>query len=180
MDDTESKDVVLMDGERIESVLSLRNGLSKGYQGGSEAILLTDKRVIHLNANGQRRDSLFLSIQDVDVVEITNPREGFGVFLWSGLSLIVAIALWFVWDHPFGSPVAAVAVALMGVYVIGDRILSAGATHTTLRSGSSRLKWELKTAQASQDTYTFVNQLFQLKGDAGKEQPGRAQYFAPR
>ena len=74
-------DVTLMVGERIDSGLNLQNGVGQVSDGDPDVILLTDKRVIHLQARGRRRSAAFVSLQDVESVEITSEREGFGAFI---------------------------------------------------------------------------------------------------
>ena len=173
-------DVALMDGERIDAALNLRDGLSGDLDEAGDIILLTERRVIHLNASARRRTASFVSVQDIDAVEINAEREGRGAIAWGGLAFVVAIMVWRIWDHPIGSALGAVAVALMGVYLIVDYWLSPGNIHATFKAGSSELHCGLKSAEASKDIYTFVNRLFQLKGESDRHGEHRSADFAPR
>ena len=177
-------DMNLSEGEHLHSTLNLENGESAA-DGYSDVILLTSKRVIHLNANGKRREAVFLSLSDIDSVEVASERRGYGAFVWGGLAFFVAIMLWNIWDHQVGRVLGAAGVASMGVYLIMDHLLSPPKVHASFRTGSSLVRFGLKSAQASKDIYAFVNQLFQLKdGQAEqtvKEEEGRRPTdFAPR
>ena len=173
-------DVSLMDGETIDSAISLTAGLNGDYARDPDVILLTDKRIIRLTAEGRRHNAVFVALQNIDAVEITTQREGYGAFLWGGLSFFVAIMLWKVWDHPLGSGLAAAAVALMGVYLVLDRIFSPGTVQASFKAGSSQVMCGLKSDQASRDIYPFVSRLYQLKSRVAEDGTRGAGSFAPR
>ena len=99
-------DVQLMEGERIDSSITLAIG-GEGDE-SPEVLLLTDSRVIHLNGTGKRRTAVFASVDDISTVEIFTERAGMGVYVWSGLSFMVALLLWRVIDNPIGSVAAAI------------------------------------------------------------------------
>jgi hypothetical protein len=162
-------DVSLIDGERIDSAINLGDRLKDDPAGYREAVLLTDQRVIHLNANGRRRKAVFVSLRDIDAVEIVTERlGGYGALVWGGLAFFIAIALWRVWDNPWGSALAALAVASMGVYLIVDRFTSPDTIQATFRAGSSQIQCSLKGDRASMDIYAFVNRLHQLRAEGGR------------
>ena len=75
-------DVGLIDGERIDSTLDLRDGAVEEGAPAPEVVVLTDRRVIHLSANGRRRSAMFVSLKDVEAVEIASERTGYGGFIW--------------------------------------------------------------------------------------------------
>jgi len=163
----------LMEDERLESTLDLREYDDEA--GDPEVVILTDRRVIHLNGNSKNRRASFASISDIDVVEIISEREGFGAFIWAGLAFFVAVMLWRVIDHPLGSAVAALIVALMGVYLIVDRLTSSGTPVLTFKAGTSEFRAELKGEQGALDGVIFINRLFQLKAEyaiGGYTRPG--------
>ena len=171
-------DVQLMEGERIDSSITLALGGEKDES--PEVLLLTDSRVIHLNGTGKRRTAVFASVDDISTVEISSERGGLGVYVWSALAFIVALLLWRVIDHPIGSVAAAVLVALMGVYLIADHLMSAGTSVATFKTSASEFKVELRgEGDTQENVYYFINRLFQMKESGGKGalEPGR---FAPR
>ncbi|MCH8063609.1 MAG: hypothetical protein IH861_14030 [Chloroflexi bacterium] len=171
-------DVQLMEGERIDSSITLALGGEKDES--PEVLLLTDSRVIHLNGTGKRRTAVFASVDDISTVEIFSERAGLGVYVWSGLSFIVALLLWRVIDNPIGSVASGIIVALMGVYLIADHLMSAGTSVATFKTSSSQFKVELKgEGDSYENVYFFINRLFRMKqsGSKGAQDPGK---FAPR
>ena len=170
-------DLSLIDGEQIDTALDLTNGRSGEDATASNVILLTDRRVIHLNTNGRTRGVVFASLQDMDTVEIASEGHGYSGFVWGGLAFVVAFFLWQVWDHPIGSALAAGVVALMGVYLIVDQWLTPGILRATFNAGPSKLQCGIGSEPASKELYGFINRLFQLKGEDGTRPP---RTFSPR
>ena len=144
----ELEDLTLIDGEQINTALHLTDDHSDGNSTATNVVLLTDKRVIHLNANGRTREVVFASLQDMDTVEIASERRGYGGFVWGALAFLVALLIWRVWDHPVGSVAVAVVIALMGVYLIVDQWLMAKILKATFNAGSSRLQLGISSAHA--------------------------------
>ncbi len=173
-------DISLMSGERGDSVLSLSEDGSLDLENGPEVMLLTDRRVIHLHGKPKHRKATFTSIQDITGIEITTHREGFSAFAWAGLSFLVAALLYVVIDNTLGRILAAIAVAMMGIYLVVDRMLSPGNQLLTFKAGGSQLICELKSARSSDDIYPFINRLFLLKEVNGRGAMARAQRFARR
>lgn len=172
-------DVQLMEGEQIDSSLTLALGGVEDDE-SPEVLLLTDSRVIHLSGKGNRRTAVFASVDDISTVEISSERAGFGVYVWSGLAFVVALLLWMVIDHPIGSVASAIIVALMGVYLIADHLMSAGTSVATFKTSASHFKVVLKgEGDTYENVYLLINRLFLMKGNGSKgaPDPGR---FAPR
>ncbi len=171
----------LIEGEQIDTALDLRNGAAVDSGDSPEMILLTDRRVIHLAKSGRRRKAVFMSIKDIDAIEIDSEREGgYGALVWGALAVIVAVMLWRVWEQPFWSPIVAVAVALMGAYLVFDRLTSSVAMQATFRAGSSEMQCGLRGPQASQDIYALINRLSQLQDERGNGAPWGRTPFSPR
>ena len=177
-------DITLMDEERIEASLNVGDGRREAPPAGTDVVLLTDRRIIHLAAKGGRRKAVFASLQDVGTAEITREGVGYGGYVWGVVAFFVALMLWQVWDHPLGSPLGALAVALMGVYLIIDHRLSPPTMRARFTAGSTTVECGVEGAQAAQDIYGFVNRLFQLKdeddGKAARQEPPARRDFAPR
>ena len=172
-------DVGLIDGERIDSTLDLRDGAVEEGAPAPEVVVLTDRRVIHLSANGRRRSAMFVSLKDVEAVEIASERTGYGGFIWGALALLVAVMLYLTWDEPVWSLLAAVAVALLGAYLVVDQMLTPATVRASFKAGASELKCGLHGPDASRGAHTFVNRLFELKAaEAGGD--ARLRNFAPR
>lgn len=176
----ELADVTLMVGEAIDTTLSLTNGIGNGHAEDSDVVLLTDMRVIHLNGDGDNRQAVFVDLDTVDGVEITTERHGYGSYVWGILALVVAVMLWRIWDNALGSFAAAVLVALVGVYLVFDHIITPGAVRATFKTSSFEFQFGLRSDEAVRDIYPFVDRLFQLKGRVRKGAARSPSSFAPR
>lgn len=170
--------IALMDGEEVEAVLDLQDGLAEAPSADAEQVVLTDRRVIYIRGNGARRRSTFAAVQDVRSVEVSVQPE-VSAFIWGGIALVVALVLWRTVDHPVGSVVSAVVVALMGVYLVVDQLLAPSVARVVFRLSGSEVRCDLKGEGAMADVYPFINRLFQVKGDGLVSGPGRRP-FAPR
>lgn len=174
-------DFSLMDEEKLESALVLGSEDSQDSAESPAVMLLTDKRVIHINGNGKHRKAVFASVQDVEAVEVAVQKEGNGSFIWAGLAFLVAFFLFFVLgDQPLWRIVVPVIVALMGVYLIVDQLASPGKQLVIFKTGSSQLRADLKGDGASSEVYAFINRFFQLKSENGSDVFSRVNRFAPR
>ena len=71
-------DFSLMGEERLESALVLGSEDGQDSVENPAVMLLTDKRVIHINGNGKHRKAVFASVQDVEAVEVAVQKEGNG------------------------------------------------------------------------------------------------------
>lgn len=172
-------DLALMADERVDSVFDVENGLVSDGQDLSEVLLLTNRRVIHLNGRRDRRQAVFVSLLNVDAVEVTNQPQGYGAFVWAGLALLVAVGVWQAWDHPL-KPLAALLVVAMGVYLVVDRLLFPGNAYAVVNAGPSQLRLKINSASSSRDIYELVNRLFQLQTEAANGAAPGAVRFPPR
>ena len=171
----------LMDGERVDFTLHLRDGVADADAKGTDDLMLTDRRLIHLNVNGRSRRASFVSIQDITAIDISSERAGgLAGYLWGGLALFVAVMVWRVWDHPVGSVVAAVSVAGMGIYLVLDRLLSPSGVRASFRAGTAVLQLSIRSPKAAGDIHGFVNRLFQLKDEGGDRASRRPRTFSLR
>ena len=178
LDELGFRDVSLMEGERIDSALRLGGDGNSG--GEPQVMLLTDRRVIHLQGNGKTRKAVFASIQDIDAVEIGAEHEGSSAFIWAALAFIVAIFLYIVIDQSFARIAAPIAVGLMGLYLIVDQFLSSGKPFVVFKAGTSQLQCDLTGDPSASDIYPFINRLFQLKERTDSGGASRPDRFSPR
>jgi len=172
--------VGLIAGERIESALNLNSDGDRGSTRNSAVMLLTDKRLIHLRRDGKQRRADFALIEDVEAVAVAAESLGNGAFWWAALGFIVAAILYFVIDSQLYRIAGSAIVALMGAWLIADRITDAGRSVVVVKTGTSQLRFNLNSADASADTYSFINLLFQLKADGSVESRSDPSSFAPR
>ena len=170
----------LADGEQIDSALNLTNGDSDDLE-GADLILLTDRRIIHLNGNGKKRRAVFASIEDLDAVELFFESEGNGAYIWAGLAVIVAVLLFFVIDNATYRVIAAGVVALLGVYLVVDQLLAPGKPWITFMAGAAQFRCEIKSNGSDEEVYPFINRIFELKQqNRQSNSTSRASRFAPR
>ena len=159
----------LMSQERIDSALNLSDDQDSETEADT-IVVLTDRRLIQFTGGSGRRTATFVQLRNVDAVEVTTERQGYGGYVWGALAILAATMLWWVWENPVGSFAAAAIVTLMGVYLIVDQILSPGRTRVNFRVGPSELQCGVDSGTPSEDIYGFVNRLFQLKAEDAKDE----------
>lgn len=156
--------VTLLDGERVRSALNLEDGTDRPRATGSEVLLLTDRRVIQFAADGRSSNTAFLSLQDVEAVDITSLRTGgWGAYVWGALAFVVAVMVWVSWDNAVGSFLVSATVALMGLWLVIDRATTPGALQATFKSGATEISCGINGNTTPEEAQQFVNRLFELK-----------------
>ena len=168
--------ISLIEGERVDSTISLDGMRGKDR---SATLVLTDRRLIHIGAAGLDRTSSFVSIADVTSVEVTNTRRrSLTGLAWAAAALLIAAIVWSIWDHAIFSPLAAVVLAGMGIYLAVDRLWGYDSVRATFRSAQEQIGISIEDAggEASAQIHTLATRLFELKDGAG---PG-IRKFAPR
>ncbi len=169
----------LMPEERVDSVFDVDRGVADGEREPSEALLLTSRRIIHVKGRGGRRRVVFLPLRNVDAVEIMRQPLGYGTFIWAGLAVIVAVLVWQVWEYGL-APLASLIVLGMGAYLVVDRFLTLQNLYVVVNSGSSQVRLEIRSKDASQDIHDFTTRVFQLQEEAAGGGPPGAIRFPPR
>ena len=76
--------------------------------------------------------------------------------------------------------VGAGAAALMGLYLVADRLTTPGRALVIFKAGASELRCDLDSEYALSEVHTFINRLFQLKGGAGSDGSSYTDPFATR
>ena len=171
--------LTLMDGERVHTAFHLKEGLGSPAENGSDMLYLTNRRILRLHANGRSTRAEFASIADVETVDVSKEKQGPSGFVWGFLGIVAALLLWLVIDHPVGSLAAAAIVALLGAYLIADRITRHTTAQVTFATRSAQLRVELKGGRAISDVYPLVARLYQLKGATEKETPRPSAGYPP-
>lgn len=157
------EDFSLLDGESLDSALDLKEGLRESSGGRPDVVLLTDRRVIHVFADGRRQGFTFASLGEVESAEISSERVGKTAYIWAALAFFAAFMLTQVIDNAVGAVAAATAVGLMGVYLLFDKLKGPGSSVVVFRGGSSQFQVSLKTEKAAADAPAFLNRLYALK-----------------
>lgn len=170
--------ISLMSGERIVASLGISDRDHRDYEG--DAIALTDSRVILASAERGRQRAAFIAIDDVSAVEIARKPEGYANFVWAGLAFFVAAMLWRAIDSQTLAIAAAAIVALMGVYLVIDRLTSRGNPSIAFRSGASEIDSPLPDDGELADAHALANKLFELKQARADRALPQSRVFAPR
>lgn len=167
--------VSLLEGETVDRALNL------GEDGDTDGsfLLLTNRRIIHIFGPQKARSATFASVRDVDVVEVTHLTEGNGAYYWAAAAFVVAFFLWRMIDHALGSLGAAAVVALMGVYLIADKLLSPGKSVIVFRVGSREFNAYPAGDDAIASAFEFANHVFEAK-ESTQTEGSTDRPFAPR
>lgn len=172
-------DLNVIDGEQVDTTLSLRDEPKDQHDTDADLLVLTDQRLIHLVARGRNREAVFVSLRGVFAVEVTTEHPGgYGGYIWGGVSFLVAILLWQVWNQPILNVVAAAIVALMGAYLIWDHVMAPLVLQMTVRAGSSQLQMGAHKSIDPQQIYDFANRMFDVKA-RGRQASGQQEEGSP-
>ena len=172
--------VTLMANEEILASLGVDKG-EDAHDGGGEVVVLTDNRVIQMSGSESSRRTSFAAIEDISAVEITSqPAGGYGSFVWAGLAFVVSAALWRIIENQTISIGAAVVVALMGVYLIYDRLTSGGEHVLVFKTNGGEIRIDLKGERNQEEAEALIARMFELKAERSLSKYARANSFAPR
>ena len=175
----ESNGIALMTGETVRAVLG--TSLADNSNADKDAVLLTDRRVIHISGRRANRRTAHAAIEDIGAVAISRQAvAGYGAFVWAAIAFFVSVMLWRVIDSEMLALGAAVIVALMGVYLIFDRLWERGEHALVINAGGAEIRCALTDKNAQSEADAFILRLFELKYERGNPQHTRAKTFAPR
>ena len=152
----EYEGIRLTGGERIEASLGMGD-----VADGGDALLLTDRRIVRIGG-GRNRQRAFAAIDDVSAAEIARQPEGYANYVWAALGFLAALLVWLTIDSPPLSWIAAAVLALMGVYLVIDRLISRGSAYVAVRAGATQIFAALKDADIPA-AELLINRLFELK-----------------
>ena len=169
----------LMPEERVDSVFDVDRGVADGEREPSEALILTSRRIIHVKGRGGRRRVVFLPLRNVDAIEIMRQPLGYSTFVWAALAVVVAVLVWQVWEYAL-APLASLIVIGMGAYLVVDRFLSLQHLYVVVTSGSSQVRLELRSKDASRHIHDFTTRVFQLQEEVATGGPPGQIRFPPR
>lgn len=151
----EYEGIRLTGGERIEASLGMGD-----VADGGDALLLTDRRIVRIGG-GRNRQRAFAAIDDVSAAEIARQPEGYANYVWAALGFLAALLVWLTIDSPPLSWIAAAVLALMGVYLVIDRLISRGSAYVAVRAGATQIFAALKDADIP-DAELLINRMFEL------------------
>ncbi len=169
--------ITLMPDERIVASLGITDR-DRDQEG--DAIALTDSRVILTNAERGRQRAAFMAIDDISAVEIARRPEGYSNFVWAGIAFFVAAMLWRAIDSQTLAIAAAAIVALMGVYLVIDRLTSRGNPRIAFRAATAEIDAALADDGEMANAHALANKLFELKQARATRALPQPRVFAPR
>ena len=178
-EDSNLSAVSLMEDEEVQASIGTSED---GISADGDVILLTDKRIIHISGTEVNRRLAAAAIEDIGIVEITRQSAGgYSSFIWAALAFFVSFVLWrFVIDNQTIAIAAAVIVALMGVYLIFDRLTSRGGHILSFKANGADIQCQLPENGNQAGTEALITRLFELKDERSKPLNARAQSFSPR
>ena len=175
-DENRFEQLDLMDGEKIEKSISARSLRGRNPGSSTDSLLLTNYRIIHV-AGGGGYDVVMASVEDIDTVEFVEMTEGYGAFLWAGLSVVLSVALYGILENQIAQVIVPLMVLGMGIYLVVNRVFFSGGPAALFRTGGSAIAWSFRTSDESDDIREFINEMYRLKSLRNSEAPGS---FAPR
>ncbi len=156
-----------LEGEGPWLILHERHGLLDQAPPEEDCLLLSNLRLIGLSQGEGRRRSTLLSLQDVDVVEITDISRSLKPLVTGGLMVLSAVVLaWLA---------AAFDVAGFLPWLIGGTLVLLGAITAstyfvaeetamiTFRNRTTEVSLPLLTPLVMRDAHTMVHRFFQAK-----------------
>ena len=173
----EPTDLILLEGERIAVALETGAGNGNLWFGRHEALILTDSRIIHSSAGGRRRGTVIAAVRDVDSVEVTSVRPGVGAYFWAALAVVLSVVLYQIIEDGTWQIVAALAVLVMGAYLVVNQVLDSGEPTAVFRTNNSEIRWLFDAKKDSEAVYEFINRLYEVKESSLQ---GRNGTFSPR
>lgn len=174
------RELPLMDGEHVDSILNVSNVKNAGEDSGADVIVLTNKRIIQTGSDRRVQKVIFTSLKDVDTIEVTRHSKGYGGYVWGVLAVVASLGIWQVWDSTTWSPIIALAVLLVGVYLVVDHVITPRSNQAMFKTSASTLQCDIDKEENSVQVYTFINRLFQLKTDIERNVNSDSRYFSPR
>ena len=171
--------VSLMNDEEVQASI----GTSKdGISANGDVILLTDKRIIHISGAEVNRRLAAAAIEDIGIVELTRQSAGgYSSFIWAGLAFLVSFVLWrFIIDDGTIAIAAAAIVALMGIYLVFDRLTSHGGHILSFKANGADIQCQLPDNSSHAGADALITRLFEIKDERSKPRYARAQSFSPR
>ena len=117
------------------------------------------------------------SVDDVDSVEFVVINEGYGAFVWAGLSVILSVALYQILENEIARVIVPLMVLGMGVYLIVNRLFFSGSSAAVFRTGGSAITWPFQSDNESREVREFIKGLYRMKS---AHRPETGWPFAPR
>ncbi len=153
-----------LEGERITAAMSVGERARRRSSREPMALLLTNNRIIHLSGEKRRRQTMMISVQDVESVSVRLIfREGVGAYLWAGLSVLLSFILYTYIEHSIGRIAVPLVILAMGAYLIIDRLTERGRPSAIFRARDAEIHWPFDHEKESKEVYEFINSVYRNK-----------------
>ena len=153
-----------LDGERVVAEIDVGQRDNSPAR-RKEALLLTNKRILHLSGRDRARRASILSVRELDSVAITLISPGVGAFVWAALAVVLGVFTYTYIENDMAQTVATVAILGMGAYLVIDRLMDRGQTYAVFKSGGSQIMWAFNPKDESERVYAFINSVYRVKDD---------------
>ena len=120
---------------------------------------------------------MIAAVRDIDSVEVTSVRPGIGAYFWAALAVILSVVLYQIIEDGTWQIVAALAVLVMGAYLVVNQVLDSGEPTAVFRTNNSEIRWLFDAKKDSEAVYEFINRLYEVKANSLQV---RNETFSPR
>lgn len=161
-------EVELLEGEHLDSTLSLRHGLGNEIQeDDSDLLLLTNRRIFQFTGGSDGREVAVAELADVRAGSLKLGARRTVTLVWGVVGIIGGLVLYSVVMSSFDNRFLAIALALLsgflGLYLLFDYWSSHEEIVLTLRAGGFDMRGRVQGKGVWADANAFLNRVFVLK-----------------
>ena len=149
--------------ENIQEEISLLSSTDNNSE-TSSSLILTNKNLIKTIVNRHKIDTQIVPLNEITGFSIsTINQKSFVGILWALLSIIVAVAIWQVWDNSLPSTIVAFLICGMGLYIFAERYFLGNHTLAIFQTQSQNISIELSDEFIGQQITSLAHKLFKSK-----------------
>ena len=165
--------------ENIQEEISLLSSTDNNSE-TSSSLILTNKNLIKTIVNRHKIDTQIVPLNEITGFSIStiNQKSLVGI-LWALLSIIVAVAIWQVWDNSLPSTIVAFLICGMGLYIFAERYFLGNHTLAIFQTQSQNISIELSDEFIGPQITSLADKLFKSKTKLN-DQRHDPNNFAPR
>lgn len=129
-----------------------------------DRFVLTNQRIIYAGGADDRRRWAFALLPEITAVEVArSPRER-AALVWGVLGLIASVGIWQVATNATVGIVGGIAMAALGLLLLGDYYLRTPPSTLTFRAGGKDVGGPL-TREAETGARAFADQLMHVRSE---------------
>ncbi len=161
-------EIRLLEGERLDSTLSLRHGLGREVRDDDrEVVLLTNRRVFQFSGGGETKEMAVAELKEVQAASMKWGARKTSTLAWGIAGILGGLVLYRVVLSSFDNTALAVALSLLsvvlGIYLIFDFWSSHEQVVVTFKAGGSEIRGRIHGKSAWAYGNAFLNRFFELK-----------------